>query len=413
MSPFWLSFAKTFCLHRIPKVSRRCQPHHSTFISNGGDVRSHFCLDEDGAQAEKRGGKEVTSHRFCEEVTHVVGSSAEKKAEKSEESPPSDKEKEKTSVEEPPAHSSTQQSSEPEKEKSLPASEDQQKEEKPPASPPPPEDKKIKSPPAQQHIEENDDILDFTPPHSPPPQKAKAHRQPGIEVVPEKKVARKVGVESFAFEVTTIFIGIQSSKLRWCQSLQTRSQCRLHHRPKQLVSQRPSHRQKLSPPWERQPQQSLHQQRSPPNRRHQQQVEQSQRQHQRGRHLHQQRREREQHVPRSPPLHAVDWSKFTSKEAFLTRTGEVYGIDPGSAEGHNFHVSSYYYYYVSADWGTGHPQSHSSIMLRNDSRQSHKWTCVHCRSKHPELADHKTAEEGTILTRKIAKETLKKCFSVR
>ena len=136
------------------------------------------------------------------EVTHVVGSGAEKRAEKTDESTPSDKEKEKTSVEEQPAQSSTQQSSEPEKEKSPPASEDQQKEEKPSASPPqrkeekpaasppPPEDKKKKSPPAQQPMEEDDDILDFT----------SATEGEGSssawEVVPEKKVARKVGVKS-------------------------------------------------------------------------------------------------------------------------------------------------------------------------------------------------------------------------
>ena len=105
--------------------------------------------------------------------------------------------------------------------------------------------------------------------------------------------------------------------------------------------------------------------------------------------------EREQHAaPRSPPLFAMDWSKFTSKEAFLAKTSEVYRLDPNSAEGFNCHVSSYYY--VSADWGVSHPQSHSSIMLKNDSRQSHWWTCVHCRANHPEHADHKTAEEGIV-----------------
>ena len=35
-------------------------------------------------------------------------------------------------------------------------------------------------------------------------------------------------------------------------------------------------------------------------------------------------------------------------------------------------------------------------MLKNDSRQSHRWTCVHCRSSHPEWADHKTVEEGMV-----------------
>ena len=81
-------------------------------------------------------------------------------------------------------------------------------------------------------------------------------------------------------------------------------------------------------------------------------------------------------APHSSPLFAVDWSKFTSKEAFLAKTTEVFWLDPNSAEGFNCHVSSYYY--VSADWGTSHPQSHGSIMLKNDSRQSHRWTCVHC-----------------------------------
>ena len=50
--------------------------------------------------------------------------------------------------------------------------------------------------------------------------------------------------------------------------------------------------------------------------------------------------EREQHAaPRSPPLFAVDWSKFTSREAFLSKTSEGYKLDPNSAEGYNCHVS--------------------------------------------------------------------------
>ena len=83
-------------------------------------------------------------------------------------------------------------------------------------------------------------------------------------------------------------------------------------------------------------------------------------------------REQKQNLaqPKSPPLFAVDWSRFTSKEAFLAKTGEVYRLDPNSAEGYNHHVSSYYY--VSTDWGVSHPQSYSSIMLKNDSRQSHR-----------------------------------------
>ena len=99
-------------------------------------------------------------------------------------------------------------------------------------------------------------------------------------------------------------------------------------------------------------------------------------------------------APKSPPLFAVDWSRFTSREAFLSKTAEVYRLDPNSAEGYNHHVSSYYY--VSTDWGVSHPQSYSSIMLKNDSKQSHRWTCVHCRPSHPEIADHKTVEEGMI-----------------
>ena len=79
-------------------------------------------------------------------------------------------------------------------------------------------------------------------------------------------------------------------------------------------------------------------------------------------------------APKSPPLFAVDWSRFTSREAFLSKTAEVYRLDPHSAEGHNHHVSSCYY--VSTDWGVSHPQSYSSIMLKNDSRQSHRWTCA-------------------------------------
>ena len=98
--------------------------------------------------------------------------------------------------------------------------------------------------------------------------------------------------------------------------------------------------------------------------------------------------------PKSPPLFAVDWSRFTSKESFIAKTGEVYRLYPNSAEGYNHHMSSYYY--VSTDWGVSHPQSYSSIMLKNDSRQSHRWTCVHCRPNHLEWADHKTVEEGMV-----------------
>ena len=99
-------------------------------------------------------------------------------------------------------------------------------------------------------------------------------------------------------------------------------------------------------------------------------------------------------APKSPPLFAVDWSRFTSREGFLHKTSEVYRLDPNSAEGYNHHVASYYY--VSTDWGVSHPQSYSSIMLKNDSKQSHRWTCVHCRPSHPEIADHKTVEAGMI-----------------
>ena len=105
--------------------------------------------------------------------------------------------------------------------------------------------------------------------------------------------------------------------------------------------------------------------------------------------------EREQQAaPRSPPLSAADWSTLTSKEGVLAKTSEVWRLDPNSAEGFDCHVSSYYC--VSADWGVSHPQCVSSIMLKDDSRQSHRWTCVHCRSNHPEYADHKTAEEGIV-----------------
>ena len=107
-------------------------------------------------------------------------------------------------------------------------------------------------------------------------------------------------------------------------------------------------------------------------------------------------RQQQDHLaaPKSPPLFAVDWSRFTSREAFLNKTAEVYRLDPNSAGGYNHHVSSYYY--VSTDWGVSHPQSYSSIMFKNDSRQSHRWTCVHCKPSHPEVADHKTVEEGMI-----------------
>ena len=99
-------------------------------------------------------------------------------------------------------------------------------------------------------------------------------------------------------------------------------------------------------------------------------------------------------APKSPPLFAPEWQKITSRETFLQKTAETYRLDPNSAEGYNHHVASYYY--VSTDWGVSHPQSYSSIMLKSDSKQSHRWTCVHCRSSHPEVADHKTVEEGMI-----------------
>ena len=99
-------------------------------------------------------------------------------------------------------------------------------------------------------------------------------------------------------------------------------------------------------------------------------------------------------APKSPPLFAVDWSRLTSREGFLHKTAEVYRLDPNSAEGYSHHVASHYY--VSTDWGVSHPQSYSSIMLKNDSKQSHRWTRVHCRPSHPEIADHKAVEEGMI-----------------
>ena len=56
--------------------------------------------------------------------------------------------------------------------------------------------------------------------------------------------------------------------------------------------------------------------------------------------------ERERHAaaaPKSPPLFTPDWSKITSREAFLQKTAETYRLDPNSAEGFNHHVASYYY----------------------------------------------------------------------
>ena len=99
-------------------------------------------------------------------------------------------------------------------------------------------------------------------------------------------------------------------------------------------------------------------------------------------------------APKSPPLFTTDWSKITSREVFLQKTAETYRLDPNSAEGFNHHVASYYYF--SSDWGVSHPQSYSSLMLKSDSRQSHRWTCVHCRVSHPDICDHKTVEAGVI-----------------
>ena len=99
-------------------------------------------------------------------------------------------------------------------------------------------------------------------------------------------------------------------------------------------------------------------------------------------------------APASPPMFTTDWSKITSREDFLKKTSDAFRLDPRSAEGFNHHVSSYYY--VSSNWGVSHPQSYSSLMLKSDSRQSHRWTCVHCRVAHPDVCDHKTVEEGII-----------------
>ena len=99
-------------------------------------------------------------------------------------------------------------------------------------------------------------------------------------------------------------------------------------------------------------------------------------------------------APASPPMFTTDWSKVTSREDFLRKTRDAFRLDPNSAEGFNHHVSSYYY--VSSNWGVSHPQSYSSLMLKSDSRQSHRWTCVHCRVAHPDVCDHKTVEEGII-----------------
>ena len=99
-------------------------------------------------------------------------------------------------------------------------------------------------------------------------------------------------------------------------------------------------------------------------------------------------------APVSPPMFTTDWSKVTSRKDFLKKTSDAYRLDPNSAEGFNHHISSYYY--VSSNWGVSHPQSYSSLMLKSDSRQSHRWTCVHCRVAHPDVCDHKTVEEGII-----------------
>ena len=99
-------------------------------------------------------------------------------------------------------------------------------------------------------------------------------------------------------------------------------------------------------------------------------------------------------APASPPMFTTDWAKITSREDFLKKTSDAFRLDPNSAEGFNHHVSSYYY--VSSNWGVSHPQSYSSLMLKSDSRQSHRWTCVHCRVAHPDICDHKTVEEGII-----------------
>ena len=75
-------------------------------------------------------------------------------------------------------------------------------------------------------------------------------------------------------------------------------------------------------------------------------------------------------------------------------TAEVYQVDPGSAEGHNTHVSCYYYHILRS----GEPviPTHAAIMLKNDSKQSHRWTCVICHQNHPKDADYKTCEAASI-----------------
>ena len=40
-------------------------------------------------------------------------------------------------------------------------------------------------------------------------------------------------------------------------------------------------------------------------------------------------------APKSPPLFAPEWHRFTTRESFLQKTAEAYRLDPNSAEGYN------------------------------------------------------------------------------
>ena len=90
------------------------------------------------------------------------------------------------------AEEKSPQSSAQEKETSPPSPKQKPMEEKKAPSPPPPEEKPtIKSPPTVQPVKEDDnDVLNFTS-----AAEAEAESSSAWEVVPEKKVARKIGVK--------------------------------------------------------------------------------------------------------------------------------------------------------------------------------------------------------------------------
>ena len=189
----WLSSVKTLVFLVPPAHHNSLHPLHRFVLSNGRDVGSHQRAYKDGAVKEAQedtasppeqkesAGDEPSppaSSAAMEEVTHVMGTSEKKK---SEESPPSDKPEEKKSEESPPSDKIEEKKPE----VSPPSGKIEEKTsvEDPPLQP---KESKKSPPPA----DEDTDILEFT---SGTEGEASSS---AWELVPEKKIARKIGVKS-------------------------------------------------------------------------------------------------------------------------------------------------------------------------------------------------------------------------